>query len=259
MVDAGAGPGTLARAILAAEPACAARCGWCASSDRPPSAPRAATRRSPGADRRRIRPRTEPADLPERADVIIANELLDNLPFGLLERTDDGWVEVDVGRRRVDDARHRRDAASRSPTSAAAWVADARQSTPARRASRLLRLRRHHRRPGRRDPGPTGSGRSPITSSRPIRSSSPGSRDVTVVVPLDQLPPPTTTTTQADWLRRPRHRRARRRGTPSLGAHAAAPDLGACGCGAGSVEAEALVDPAGLGAFWVAEWSAGSA
>src|SRR5439155_24000698 len=39
------------------------------------------------------------ADLPAEAftGVVMANELLDNLPFKLFERTSDGWSEVRVG------------------------------------------------------------------------------------------------------------------------------------------------------------------
>ena len=33
-------------------------------------------------------------ELPEHADVILANELLDNVPVRIVERTDDGWAEV---------------------------------------------------------------------------------------------------------------------------------------------------------------------
>ena len=90
VVDAGAGPGTLARSVLAATPACRDALRYVAVEVS--EAQRAAT-----PTRRRCRL----ADLPKRArfdGVVIANELLDNLPFRLAV-FDNGWREafVDVG------------------------------------------------------------------------------------------------------------------------------------------------------------------
>lgn len=92
VVEAGAGPGTLARTVLASAPACSAALrlvlvevgeGQRASHPRHPQV-------------------VSRSDLPDRAElgdgpvVVIANELLDNLPFGLVEKTPTGWVEVAV-------------------------------------------------------------------------------------------------------------------------------------------------------------------
>lgn len=91
VIDAGAGPGTLARAILAAQPACidalrlvlveVAEVRW---TDHPA-----------GAESRADLP--EPGELGDGPVIVLANELLDNLPFGLVELTDRGWCEVGVG------------------------------------------------------------------------------------------------------------------------------------------------------------------
>lgn len=93
-VDAGAGAGTLARAVLAAAPRCL-------TSLRYVLVERSAALRCRHAD---LAERAEAlgaavesrADLPESplAGLIFANELLDNLPVRLLERTAEGWCEV---------------------------------------------------------------------------------------------------------------------------------------------------------------------
>ncbi|NCG25361.1 MAG: hypothetical protein GWP47_14705 [Actinobacteria bacterium] len=87
--EIGAGPGTLARAVLAADPLChrggALRLELVEISDAQrsmhPTGPVVAS----------ISPGPEP-DGP--CDVIIANELLDNLPFDIVECSADGWREV---------------------------------------------------------------------------------------------------------------------------------------------------------------------
>ena len=85
----------------------------------------------------------------------------------------------------------------------------------------------------------------------------PGTRDVTVVVPWDQLPPPDETLDQATWLRRHGIDELVEEGRRHWAEHAAAPDLTAMRMRSRIVEAEALLDPAGLGAFTVGEWRAG--
>ncbi len=118
VVDAGAGVGTLARAVLAAAPECAAALRYVlversatlrAEHDRGlpvvlPMHTFAAAREPDDEDE-------QPARLlpdgplvvsieslpPTGAHVVLANELLDNLPVRLLERTAEGWAEVGVG------------------------------------------------------------------------------------------------------------------------------------------------------------------
>jgi SAM-dependent MidA family methyltransferase len=243
VVDAGAGPGTLARAILAAEPACGAALQVVCVE-------RSAAQRALHPDGV-----TSADSLPTAADVILANELLDNLPFGLLERTASGWEQV-----RVDEGGSTRpdDGGSRIPNvaAAAAWVAAARR-----------RLRPH----GRlvcfdyADTTSALAGRPWTDWVRafaghervPDPFESPGSCDITVVVPRDQLPRSDRSETQADWLQRHGIGELVAAGRAYWEAHAASPDLTAVRMRSRVAEAEALLEPEGLGGFWVGEWRAG--
>lgn len=242
VVDAGAGPGTLARAILAADAACA------------PALRLVCVERT--VAQRALHPdgATSADALPGVADVIVANELLDNLPFGLLERTPDGWrpvLVVDGGRTTPDSGGQRIPVAA----DAAAWVAGARRRL--RPGGRLVCL----------DYADTTAAlaRRPWTDwvrafaghervEHPFAG--PGTRDVTVVVPWDQLPPADETLDQAAWLRRHGIEGLVEEGRRHWAGHAAAPDLLAMRMRSRVAEAEALLDPAGLGAFTVGEWRA---
>ena len=240
VVDAGAGPGTLARTVLAAEPDCAAALQLvCVERT---------------AAQRALHPEqvTSTAVLPDVADVIVANELLDNLPFGILERTDLGWEPVlvdDAGATTPDGG------GPRIPLvdTAAAWVTAARRRL--RPGGRLVALDYA---------APTAE-----LVARPwtdwVRAfaghervdhpfAEPGSRDITVVVPWDQLPPPVRTATQAEWLRVHGIDDLVAEGRAHWDAHAAAPDLAALRMRSRVREADALLDPDGLGGFWVGEW-----
>jgi SAM-dependent MidA family methyltransferase len=88
VVEAGAGPGALARSVLAAEPACAAalRLVLVERAEVPWD------RHPPGVESRADLP--EPGELGPGPVVVLANELLDNLAFGLVELTPEGWAEV---------------------------------------------------------------------------------------------------------------------------------------------------------------------
>lgn len=88
VVEAGAGSGALAEAVLGAKPRCHGALRYVAVE-------RSARLREQHAGKAFA----SLADLPTEpfAGAIIANELLDNLPFDLLERAPDGWREVRVG------------------------------------------------------------------------------------------------------------------------------------------------------------------
>ena len=98
VVDAGAGPGTLARAVLAARPAVAA-----AGALRYVAVERAAAQRAAHAGLAVVSVEALPDE--PFAGVVLANELLDNLPFRLAVH-DGGWreafVDVDNGGRPVE-------------------------------------------------------------------------------------------------------------------------------------------------------------
>ena len=230
VIEAGAGRGRLAADVLARDARRARRrCATCSSSARRRS--RAAQRdlltrravrgraRTRRARRRRRAATRSPGmgpivtaldELPAVPldGVVLANELLDNLPFRIVERTADGWSEVRVGarRRRVSsrtlvpaadelaaeaDARRRGDRAATAPASrcrprSASWLqrcASAlrrgvlvRRSTtppPRRSSSRAasdgwLRTYRDH-----------GRGDAPLVA--------PGEQDITIDVPLEYL------------------------------------------------------------------------
>ncbi len=250
VVDAGAGPGTLARAIVAAAPECT------------PALRLVSVERS--AAQRHLHPTggdappgggpvlTSSAELPPRADVIIANELLDNLPFGLLERTADGWAEVLVAH---DGTTAPDTGAPRVPVAAvaAAWVGDARHRL--RGGGRLICFDYADTTAALAERPWTDWVRAFADQQRiPDPFAGAGTRDITVVVPHDQLPPPTHRTTQADWLRAHGIDELVEEGSARWQASAAAPDLVALRMRSRAPEAGALLDEAGLGAFWVGEW-----
>jgi SAM-dependent MidA family methyltransferase len=91
VVEAGAGPGTLARTILAARPRCLDALELVLVE---PAEARWATHPTGVASRVDL---PAPGELGAGPIPVIANELLDNLPFALVERTAAGWCEVRVG------------------------------------------------------------------------------------------------------------------------------------------------------------------
>lgn len=289
VVEPGAGPGTLATAVLAATPACGPALRYVLVERSPVQRARHRDRlpladpvsaladlvAAPGEREARAPSGDGPVavslgELPrlDRPCVVLANELLDNLPFDLAERGAGGWQEVRIGldgdrlievRVPLDDRRAahlpqgREGARVPLQQAAAAWVREALQlagpggrlvafdyaSTTAELAERpwreWVRTHRHH-----------APGVAPLEAL--------GSQDITCDVAVDQLPTPTRQTTQADWLgahgidalveegRRDWHERA------SIG------DLAAVRARSRVTEAEALLDPAGFGGFAVLEW-----
>ena len=259
IVECGAGPGTLARSILAAAPQ------W---RDRYVAVePSAAQRASHPAGVVSV------AELPKgpSSGVVIANELLDNLPFRLVV-FDGGWREVGLVAGRDGElaeitmppdpawewlprtAPH----GARLPIqeAAAAWVS---------MASRLLR-------------------RGPVLavdyctmttadlSRRPWREwlrtyrghdrgehylRGPGEQDITAQVCVDQLPHPTMVATQADFLRLWGIEQLVEQGREAWNVAASNPDVQALRMRSRVSEAEALLDPTALGAFTALCWTGG--
>ena len=246
VVDAGAGPGTLARSIRVAEPACTAALRI-VNVER--SSSQRALHATSGAQ---PSPDESSTNLPRVADVILANELLDNLPFDLLEQTETGWQLVEI---QPDGTTTPDGGGPRIPVVAQAsgWVAAA-----------LARLR-----PGGRLVCVDYADTTGALAARPwtdwVRAFAdqqrvdqpfvrPGTRDITVVVPHDQLPRHRAWT-QADWLRAHGIDELVDEGRRHWDEHAARPDLLALRMRSRVGEAEALLDPDGLGGFWVGEWT----
>lgn len=280
VIEVGAGRGALAIAVRAAAPRCAGVLDYALveraeelrrrhgehlelSVDRP-SAPLA------GAGPVFRSHSEEPAG--GGTAVVLANELLDNMAFRLAERTAAGWSEVVV---RLDadgapaqqlvalpapDARRCEELApearpgARIPLQehAAAWVAhvlaglrDGRLlvvdycATTAELARRpqgsWLRTYRGHDRGG--DP-----------------LDRPGSQDITAEVALDQLPGGFHLSSQREWLAANGIARLVEEARQEWERSAAVGDLRAMRARSAPIEAEALCDPAGLGAFRVLEW-----
>ena len=259
VVDAGAGPGGLARSVLGAAPACARAMRYVAVdvSD--------AQREQHPAEVESV------ATLPDGPfdGVIIANELLDNLPFRLAV-FDDGWREAFVvelpGGRLVEELSapfdpvppmlpHTAPLGARAPLqdAAGAWVDDARarlrsgtlvaidycSATTAGLAIRpwreWLRTFRQHERGGH-------------------YLADAGRQDITTEVAIDQLPEPDAVRSQSQWLQFHGIDELVGEGRRYWQEHASAPDLAAMKMRSRISESEALLDPTGLGGFTVLEW-----
>jgi len=294
VVEAGAGPGTLARAVLQARPACSHALRYVLVET---SAAQRAMHGTglPIEDAASAfasitvfdddEPRVELPDgpivvsLPHLPKVpgpclVVANELLDNLPVALAERAASGWHEIRVGiaeeelvevrvpLRGEDTALLDRLAPDAEPgarvplqRAAAGWVSEALRlagpdghvvaidyaTTTADLATRpqgdWLRTYRSHAR-----------GTHPLDDL--------GSQDITCEVAVDQLGvTPIANRSQVEWLRAHGIDLLVEEGRRSWEERAHLGDLEAVRARSRITEADALVDPAGLGAFRVLEWS----
>lgn len=270
VLEWGAGPGTLARAVLAAEPEVLS-----SGALRWVMIERSAAQR----ELHPTHPRVESVG-PERASstvdagLVLANELLDNLAFDIVELDADGWAEVRVA---LDADRFvlRRSpehvvtdmplegiaVGTRLPHQPAvrAWLADALRSVARGRvvvfdyggstADLVARdgawLRTHAAHDGGLD-----------------WLAEPGACDITVDVDLDQLQreqPADRHESQAAWLARFGIDALVDEGRAIWEASAGVGDLAALRARSRIREAEALTDPAGMGGFHVLEWAVGAA
>jgi len=261
VVEAGAGRGTLARAILAARPACSPALRYVAVE-------RSAALRSQLPD-----DIESCVVLPAEAvvGVVLANELLDNLPFRLLQRAHDGWREVRVdehlgevlrsappglGEHLAPDA----PVGARIPLQglAARWLdaalrqvargrvvlldyADTTPSMAVRPWTDWVRTYRGH-----------GRGGHPLAHV--------GGQDVTCEVAIDQLATvrvPTADRSQAEFLRAHGIDELVEAARRAWQERAHIGDLQAMKDRSRIGEAAALTDPTGLGGFRVLEWAQG--
>jgi len=281
VVEAGAGRGALAIAVLAAAPSCAralryvlverspalrARQGEHLALEDPALAFAPDAVEEEDGTVRAPEVATGPIvvsldDLPRLSGdaLVIANELLDNLPFDVLERRDGAWCELRVG---VDgDALVETFVPATGPDldvadgtrvpvqqAAARWVRDARQlgavlvfdyaattGELARRGDWLRTYRGHAR------------GGAPLDAL--------GTQDITADVAVDQLPAPTSDMAQAEWLRANGIDELVEEGKRMWEGRRHVADLAALEARSRVNEAAALTDPEGLGAFRVLTWT----
>jgi SAM-dependent MidA family methyltransferase len=180
---------------------------------------------------------------PGSADVVIANELLDNLPFKIVDG-DGREVLVANG---AFVARSSAETWLPVHTRAIEWIERAKATAPrvvcvdygVATTNELigrewLRTYREH-----------GRGGDPLHN--------PGSQDITADVAFDQLAPDRLTT-QAEWLRVHGIDALVDAARATWKERAAIGDLEALKARSRVSEADALLDPAGLGGFLVAEW-----
>jgi SAM-dependent MidA family methyltransferase len=253
VVEAGAGPGTLARTVRAASPGCAAALRYV-------TVEQSAAQRALHPDGIDVL-----AALPDEpfTGVLLANELLDNLPFRLLERVEGGWAEVFVDNGAevlvpVDAPTVEAGIGARVPLqeAAASWlvgalalvergrvvVIDYAATTDAmavRPQDEWLRTYRGHERGG-----------PPLDQ--------PGSQDITVEVAVDQLAAatraPDLDQSQAEFLGDHGIDALVEDGRRIWTERAHLGDLAAIRARSRLTEAAALTDPGGLGAFRVLQW-----
>lgn len=275
VVDAGAGVGTLAKAVADAAPDCAPAMRYLLVE-------RSASLRERHGDHLEL---TEPAlaragsgpvfvslaELPTARfeGVVIANELLDNLPLRLLERTPEGWAEVLVGLGEdggfceqlvpcqdgpaVDAAVGRRVPLQQA---ASEWVED----VLARLESGRLVVFDYG------DETASMAGREWRSWLRTYRAHGPGSepledageQDITCEIALDQLravSTPTVEREQREFLIGHGIEAFVEEGRRVWAERAGVGDLEAVKARSRVSEAEALLDPTGLGGFMTLEWA----
>jgi SAM-dependent MidA family methyltransferase len=257
VVEVGAGPGTLARAVLAAAPSCASALRYTAVEI--------------SAVQRAMHPSgiESVANFPERnlTGVILANELLDNLPFRLFVY-DDGWRESYVGYESGQFVEHlvtsgtlpsclpstaSHGARAAVQDAARQWVESAFKSLTRGRVvafdfcTTTAAMTRRPWREWLRTYSSHDRGGHYLAYV--------GEQDITVDVAIEQLSPASSVSTQSSFLRRHGIEALVEEGRAIWREQAGNPDLSAMRMRSRVREAEALLAPSGLGGFSVLEWT----
>jgi SAM-dependent MidA family methyltransferase len=217
------------------------------------------------------------ADLPAVATVgvIVANELLDNLPFALCQRSASGWDEVLVGvdgdhlievlveapighRQLAEDLAPDAPVGARIPVQLGVWrwLAEARSTLERGRIVCFDYARSTAEMAA--DPGWLRTYRSQSRGIDPLID--PGTQDITTDVALDQLvvvAAPTLIRSQRDFLAAFGIEQLVESGRAVWAERAHLADLTALKARSRIREADALLDPRGLGGFTVMEWVVG--
>lgn len=258
VVEHGAGPGTLARTVMAAEGGCfaAGALRWVMIE--------------PSASQREAHPGgaflssfADASEVEGLVDVVFANELLDNLPFDIVARRGDRGVALAID---IDDGRFvlvdgppvapppiANGARLPRVDNAAAWVVAQRARHPSARLV-VLDYMATAEELVTRDGGWLRAYRDHDRIDDWLAD--PGLVDITVDLPLDELLAlhPTSVRLQADFLRAHGIDQLVDQGRAAWHAGAAVGDLAALKGRSRLREAEALLDAAGFGGFHVLEW-----
>lgn len=260
VVDAGAGPGTLARAIISAQPQCKDALTYVAVET--------------SSRQRAMHPEgiTSVAEMPATIEcgIVIANELLDNLPFDLWVY-DGGWrlAYVDMNGDKCVEVLRAADAPELFPTTTPHGTRLPWQSG----AQQWLRSTLSSLQHGSVVVIDYCTALTVELIGRPYREwlrtyvghqrgahylQQPGAQDITTQVLIDQLATvrePDVVRSQAQFLARWGIDELVEEGKRVWTEKAARPDLEAIRMRSRVSEAEALTDPTGLGAFSVCEWA----
>ena len=282
VVEGGAGRGTLARAVLAAGPSCSPALRWVCVE-------RSARLRARAAADVAVEPPAQVLggppgggpvvtvvdDLPRGpfTGVVLANELLDNLPPVIAERTGDGWREVRVG----EEAGRLVEVVVPSPEvarRAGRWAGEARPGTRiplATRAGRWVERARSSLDAGWVVCIDYGTPTTTELAERGFEGwlrtyrghdrgrgwlEDLGGQDITCDVPADQLQPGSVEM-QSAWLRRLGIDEVVDAGRRTWHERAAIGDLAALRARSRVSEGAALTDESGLGAYLVLTWGGG--
>ena len=279
VIDWGAGPGTLARSVLAAEPGCMA-----AGALRLVLVELSPAQRALHPEHPLVASVARVSDaLPQGASagVIVANELLDNLPFDVVRRTASGWEELRVTVEEGASGRFSLVAMPASPELVAGLPEVAAGSrVPVQRAARSWVAEAHSvigrgrvvafdygattdvlaERAGRSDDPAAG-----LVWLRTHRDhddgswwlADPGSCDITADVALDQVQADhrAENFTQAEFLRGHGIDELVAEGRAVWAERTDVADLDTLKALSRTSEAEALLDPAGMGAFNTLAWT----